>query len=53
MMVTDVQIAELTTPFKRNTIAGHGRYRAVKPDAVIESAFDSIQPSRRQANALA
>jgi hypothetical protein len=53
MMVTDVQIAELTAHFKQNTIAGHGRYRTIKPDAVLKSAFNSIQPSRRHADALA
>ena len=39
--LTDVEIAELTEHFKENTIADHGRYRAVKPNVVLEVAFDS------------
>lgn len=51
--LTDVEIAELTEHFKRNTIADHGRYRTVKPDVVLEVAFNSIQPSTRHASGLA
>ena len=51
--LTDVEIAELTEHFKRNTITDHGRYREVKPDIVLEIAFDSIQPSTRHASGLA
>src|SRR5437764_8496737 len=36
--LTDVEIAELTEHFKQNTIADHGRYRAVKPDVILEGA---------------
>ena len=31
----------------------HGRYREVKPDTVLEVAFNSIQPSNRHASGLA
>jgi DNA ligase-1 len=51
--LTDAQIAELTEHFKQNTIAEHGRYRTVKPDVVLEVAFNSIQPSTRHASGLA
>ena len=51
--LTDAEIAELTEHFKQNTIVDHGRYRRVKPDVVLEVAFNSIQPSRRHASGLA
>jgi DNA ligase-1 len=51
--LTDAEIAELTEHFKQNTIADHGRYREVKPDIVLEVAFNSIQPSARHASGLA
>ena len=51
--LTDAEIAELTEHFKQNTIADHGRYREVKPDIVLEVAFNSIQPSTRHASGLA
>ena len=46
--LTDAAIAELTEHFKQNTIVNHGRYREVKPDIVLEVAFDAVQPSTRQ-----
>ncbi len=51
--LTDIEIAELTEHFKQNTIVDHGRYREVKPDIVLEVAFNSIQPSGRHASGLA
>jgi DNA ligase-1 len=51
--LTDVEIGELTEHFKQNTIVDHGRYREVKPDIVLEVAFNSIQPSTRHASGLA
>ncbi|HJT81101.1 MAG TPA: ATP-dependent DNA ligase [Chthoniobacterales bacterium] len=51
--LTDVEIAELTEHFKQNTLVDEGRYREVKPDIVLEVAFNSIQPSRRHASGLA
>ena len=51
--LTDVEIAELTEHFKQNTIIDHGRYREVKPEIVLEVAFNSIQPSTRHASGLA
>jgi DNA ligase 1 len=51
--LTDLEIAELTEHFKRNTIVDRGRYREVKPNIVLEVAFNSIQPSTRHASGLA
>ena len=51
--LTDTEIAELTEHFKQNTIADHGRYREVKPDVILEVAFNSVQPSSRHASGLA
>src|SRR5256712_1682665 len=51
--LTDVEIAQLTEYFKQNTIVDHGRYREVKPDVVLEVAFNSIQSSTRHASGLA
>src|SRR5262249_24091615 len=51
--LTDLEIAELTEHFRRNTIVDRGRYLEVKPDTVLEIAFDSIQLSTRHASGLA
>ena len=51
--LTDAEIAELTEHFKQNTTLDRGRCREVKPDIVLEVAFDSIQPSTRHASGLA
>ena len=51
--LTDAEIAELTEHFKQSTLADHGRYREVKPDVILEVAFNSIHPSRRHASGLA
>jgi len=51
--LTDVEIAELTEHFRQNTTVDRGRYREVKPDTVLEIAFDSVQPSARHASGLA
>jgi DNA ligase 1 len=51
--LTDTEIAELTEHFKQNTIAEYGRYREVKPDVILEVAFNAIQPSSRHASGLA
>jgi DNA ligase 1 len=51
--LTDAEIAELTKHFQQNTIAVHDRYRDVKPDVVLEVAFNSIHPSTRHASGFA
>jgi len=39
--------------FKQNTLVERGRYREVKPDIILEIAFNSIQPSSRHSSGLA
>ena len=51
--LTDAEIAELTEHFRNNAINDRGRYLEVKPDVVLEVAFNSIQPSNRHASGLA
>ena len=51
--LTDLEIADLTEHFRRNTIRDRGRYLEVEPDIVLEVAFDSVQPSKRHASGLA
>jgi DNA ligase-1 len=51
--LTDAEIAQLTAHFTETTLALHGRYREVKPDVVLEVAFDCVQKSERHASGLA
>jgi DNA ligase-1 len=51
--LTDVEIEELTEHFRANTIVKQGRFREVRPDTVLEIAFDSVQPSARHSSGLA
>jgi DNA ligase-1 len=50
--LTDEEILELTPHFQQTTLAVHGKYHEVRPDIVLEVAFDSIQPSTRHASGL-
>jgi len=43
----------ITERFTAATIALHGRYREVRPEVVLEIAFDSVQPSSRHDSGLA
>jgi DNA ligase-1 len=45
--LTDKEIAEMTTHFLTSTVRDLGRMRVVRPDTVIEVAFDQIQKSDR------
>ncbi len=45
--LTDREIAEMTEHFKGSTVKDLGRVRVVRPDTVIEVAFDQIQESDR------
>ena len=45
--LTDKEIAEMTEHFLAATIKDLGRLRIVRPDTVIEVAFDQIQESDR------
>ena len=51
--LTDVEILELTAHFQQSTLAVHGKYHEVRPEIVLEIAFDSVQPSTRHASGLA
>jgi len=51
--LTDAEIEELTEYFTATTLAQHGRYRDVRPEIVLEIAFDSVQPSTRHQSGLA
>ena len=51
--LTDLEIEELTEHFTATTLVNHGRYREVRPEIVLEIAFDSIQPSTRHESGLA
>ena len=51
--LTDEEIEELTAHFEATTIVNHGRYREVRPEIVLEIAFDSIQESTRHSSGLA
>jgi len=51
--LTDVEIEMLTRHFKATTVSQRGRYREVKPEVVLEVAFNSVQPSERHGSGLA
>ncbi|MDX1953618.1 MAG: ATP-dependent DNA ligase [Verrucomicrobiota bacterium] len=51
--LTDVEIAQLTSHFLKRVEWQKGRFHAVKPDTVLEIAFDLIQPSSRHSSGLA
>ncbi len=51
--LTDAEILELTEYFQANTVASYGRFRLVKPELVIEVAFEAIQESPRHKSGFA
>jgi len=51
--LTDVEITHLTAHFLGTAIRQRGRYFEVKPDTVLEIAFDKIQASDRHTSGLA
>lgn len=51
--LTDAEIAEYTKRFLEMTTADYGRARAVRPEVVLEVAFDSIQESTRHRSGYA
>ncbi len=50
--LTDPEILELTTHFQQTTLSVKGKYHEVRPDTVLEIAFDSVQPSSRHGSGL-
>jgi DNA ligase-1 len=51
--LTDAEIAEMTKRFLAMTVEDHGHVRLVKPEVVLEVAFDSIQHSARHKSGYA
>ncbi len=51
--LTDVEIAALTERFQAMIVRQRGRVFDVRPEVVLEIAFDAIQPSDRHASGLA
>jgi len=51
--LTDAEITELTVYFKENTLQSFGRFQTVKPELVIEVAFEAIQESPRHKSGFA
>jgi DNA ligase-1 len=51
--LTDAEIAAMTERFLDITIADHGHVRSVRPEVVLEVAFDSIQHSKRHLSGYA
>jgi DNA ligase-1 len=51
--LTDAEIAEMTRRFLGITLEDRGWARIVKPEVVLEVAFDSIQHSKRHASGYA
>lgn len=51
--LTDAEIAEFTQHFLARTVEKHGRFHVVRPDTVVEIAFDRIQESARHSSGLA
>ena len=51
--LTDAEIAQLTEHFKQTTIEQYGSVHKVKPEIVLEIAFDRIQESKRHKSGYA
>lgn len=51
--LTDAEILTLTERFQKSILRQRGRVFDVKPEVVLEIAFDSVQPSKRHASGLA
>jgi DNA ligase-1 len=51
--LTDAEIAAMTQRFLEITVEDHGHVRLVKPEVVLEVAFDSIQHSTRHKSGYA
>ncbi|HEX3606087.1 MAG TPA: ATP-dependent DNA ligase [Candidatus Dormibacteraeota bacterium] len=51
--LTDAEIAEMTRLLLDSTVQDHGHHRSVRPEIVVEIAFDSVQPSTRHRSGYA
>ncbi len=50
---TDVELKQLDSFIRQNTTETFGPVRAIKPDLVLEVAFDAVQASRRHKSGVA
>lgn len=51
--LTDAEIAEYTEYFKGNVLRSYGRFHLVKPEVIMEVAFEAIQQSARHKSGFA
>jgi DNA ligase-1 len=51
--LTDEEILRFTEQFKASTLQDYGRFRLVKPEVVLEVAFEAIQKSPRHKSGFA
>jgi DNA ligase-1 len=51
--LTDAEIAEMTALLQDITLEDHGHYRTVRPQIVLEVAFDAVQRSSRHRSGYA
>jgi DNA ligase-1 len=51
--LTDAEIAEMTSLLLDITVEDRGHYRTVRPQIVLEVAFDAVQPSTRHRSGYA
>jgi DNA ligase 1 len=51
--LSDAEIADMTDRLKAITVRDHGHWRDVRPEVVLEVAFDSIQLSGRHSSGFA
>jgi DNA ligase-1 len=53
--LTDAELADLSEWFRAHTLQefAHGRVRIVKPEVILEVAFDRVQPSKRHKSGYA
>jgi DNA ligase-1 len=50
---TDEELRELDRFIRQNTVESYGPVRAVRPELVLEVAFDAVQPSTRHKSGVA
>jgi DNA ligase-1 len=51
--LSDAEIATMTAMLQASTVQTHGRYLGVRPEIVLEIAFDAVQPSNRHRSGFA
>jgi DNA ligase 1 len=51
--LTDVEIADMTTRLQSIALGHDGRFLLVRPEIVLEVAFDGLQPSKRHGSGFA